>query len=60
VPRWVWGVLVFEVLGVLVWACWKQSRRLPLRTWERRVTLAHLLPLAVVLVAAMVAGEWGP
>jgi hypothetical protein len=23
VPRWVWGVLVFEVLGVTAWACWK-------------------------------------
>jgi hypothetical protein len=51
VPRWVWGVLVFEVLGVTTWACWKQSRGMPLRTWERHVTLAHLLLLADVLGA---------
>jgi hypothetical protein len=42
-----------------VWACWKQSRGLPLRTWERRVTLAHLLALALVLGLAMAAGDWG-
>jgi hypothetical protein len=60
VPRWVWGVLVFEVLGVFVWACWKQSRGEALRPWERRVTLAHLFLLAAVLVATMVAGDWGP
>ena len=24
VPRWVWGVQVFEVLGIAAWACWKQ------------------------------------
>jgi hypothetical protein len=53
-------VLVFEVFGVTAWACWKQSRGEPLRPWERRVTLAHLFILAVVLVVAMVAGDWGP
>jgi hypothetical protein len=55
----VWGVLVFEVFGVFVWACWKQSRGEALRPWERRVTLAHLLALALVLGLAMAAGDWG-
>jgi hypothetical protein len=56
-PRWVWGVLVFEILGVFAWACWKQSRGLPLWTWERRVTLTHLLALALVLGLAMAASQ---
>jgi hypothetical protein len=50
--------LVFEVLGVTVWACWKQSRGLPLRTWERWLTMAHLLALALVLGLAMAGWQW--
>jgi hypothetical protein len=56
---WVWGVLPAFIACVLVWACWKQSRGEALRPWERRVTLAHLLALALVLGLAMAAADWG-
>jgi hypothetical protein len=60
VPRWVWGALLAECIALLVWAWSKQLRNVPLRPWERWVTLAHLLVLATVLVAAMAMGDWGP
>jgi hypothetical protein len=44
---------------VTVWACWKQSRSETLRPWERRVTLAYLSVLGLVLGLAMAADDWG-
>jgi hypothetical protein len=55
----VWGTLMAECRALLVWAWSKQLRNLPLRPWERWVTLAHLLLLAGVLVLAMAMGDRG-
>jgi hypothetical protein len=58
-PRWAWAALLLECAAVLAWAWSKQLRGGTLRPWERRLTLAHLLALAVVVGLAMVRGDWG-
>src|SRR5258708_5251698 len=60
VQQWAWGGLLLECAAVLVWAWSKQLRGGTLQAWERWLTLAHLLLLAVVLALAMAAGDWGP